>query len=235
MTTKQIRRVGADGKLYFTFNLWAMYEVQPPYDDVFNYLITGVEFDETTETEYFYIESAGKELPARFSVQQLELLLTQLPYEIKELGEPVELPLLMEEAKAFYAAKRAEMKKANIKENEKLKGTSWDSYQKAIKSLKENLCYAVSVHDEARAVMFGNKIAELETEVETLLRVQGVDERILRKVPDCPLCFDTGLKDGKLCDCARKNEQQIKKFNTLKRLVERTSPKTRVVQKFDMP
>lgn len=233
-TAKQIRRVGADGKLYFAFNLWATYEVQPPYDDVFNYQITELEFDEATETEYYRIESAGEELQARFSVQQLELLLAQLPYEIKESGEPVELPLLTEEVKAFYAAKRAELKLANVKENEKLKGTSWDSYQKSLKSLKEKLCYAVSQDDKEQTIMLGNKIKELEMEMENLLRVQGINEKVLRKLPDCPQCFDTGVKDGIICACARESAQKIKTFNALRRLVANTPPKTRAVQKSDI-
>ncbi len=216
---KQARRIGADGKLYFTYNLKAEYEMRPPFSTPFNYRVIGVEFDEPTETEYYRIESAGEELPARFSVAQLEILFAQLPHtEIAE-GEPVELPLLLEEVKAFYAAKRSEAKKANVRENEKLKGTSWNSYLQAVKSLKDNLCYAVSLHDEVQAVALGNRITELETQMQQLLTAKNVDERILRKVADCPLCKDTGVKDGKICDCARVMGDKIKTFNALKRLI----------------
>lgn len=229
MTNKQERRVGADGKLYFTFNLGAVYELRPHFGKAFTYRVIKCEFDEATETEYFYIESAGEELPNRYTVQQLNFMLAQLPHEQTVEGEPIELPLLTEEVKAFYAAKRSELKKANVRENEKLKGTTWDSNQKAVKALKEKLCYTVSENDKEQTVLIGNKIKELEAEMERLLKAKGVDERILRKVPDCPLCCDTGFVDGKLCDCARRNEQKIKTFNALKRLVASAPPKTRAV------
>lgn len=229
MTNKQIRRVGADGKLYFTYNLREEIKLLPPVGAPFTVRVLACEFDDDTETEYYRIESAGEELPARFSVQQLELLFAQFPHEESNAGEPEELPLLTEEVKAYYAAKRSELKKANVRENEKLKSTAWDSNQKAVKALKEKLCYTVSENDKEQTVLIGNKIKELEAEMERLLKAKGVDERILRKVPDCPLCYDTGFIVGKLCDCARRNEQKIKTFNALKRLVVSAPPKTRAV------
>lgn len=219
MSDKQARRIGADGKLYFKYNLKAEYEMRPPFSDPFKYRVIGVEFDEATETEYYRIESAGEELPARFSVAQVEILFAQLPHAEVAEGEPVELPLLLEEVKAFYAAKRSEAKKANVRENEKLKGTSWNAYMQTVKSLKENLCYAVSIHDEEQTATLGNRIAQLETEMQQLLTARNVDERILRKIADCPLCHDTGVKDGKICDCARVMNDKIKTFNALKRLI----------------
>lgn len=72
MSDKQARRIGADGKLYFTYNLKAEYEMRPPFSTPFNYRVIGVEFDEPTETEYYRIESAGEELPARFPLRSLK-------------------------------------------------------------------------------------------------------------------------------------------------------------------
>ena len=63
-------RIGEDGKLYFTYNQGAEYTVTPPIIAPLVYRIAACEFDETTKKEYYRIQSAGADLPARFSVQQ---------------------------------------------------------------------------------------------------------------------------------------------------------------------
>ncbi len=221
MTNNQERRKGADGKLYFTFNQGAEFEMRPPYSDVFNYRIIKCEFDELTETEYYRIESAGEELPARYSVSQLKFMLSQLPYEQKIKGDSVELPLLLEEVRAFFAAKFKELKKANIKENDKLKGTSWNSNLQAIKTISENLRYYRANGDQEKADELQANLEKLEAEQKKILTEKGVDVRILTKATDCPLCNDTGIKDGKICTCARDMADKIKAYNAELRLARR--------------
>lgn len=225
MTNKQERRVGADGKLYFTFNLGAVYELRPHFGEAFTYRVIECEFDEATETEYFYIESAGEELPNHYTVQQLNFMLAQLPHEQTVEGEPIELPLLTEEVKAFYAAKRSELKKANVAENEKVKGTAWNTNLKAIKGVSENLCYATAQKDTAQMIELATRLDELNAEQAKILQEKGANERILRKVPDCPVCGDTGITDGKFCDCARANAENIKAYNALRRLSDNPPPR----------
>lgn len=214
---KQAHRVGEDGILYFTYNQGAEYELHPKFADTFRYLVLSCEFDEPTETEYYRIESAGKELPARFSVNQLEFLLSRIPCEQVSAGEPVELPLLAEEVKAFFAVKRKEVNKANAAENTKLKGTSYFSIDTAKRNISENLRLFRSVGDE-RAAALEKKLKELSAEQEKILTEKGIDLKVLTKTPDCKECGDSGIKDGKICTCARNLTVQIKAFNAAKRL-----------------
>ena len=215
---KQAFKQGTDGRLYFTFNLSAEYTLLPPFSAPFTYRVVECGFDEETETEYFRIESAGGELPLRFTVKQLNFMISQLPHELTFEGESVELPLLQSEVKAFYAAKRSELKKANVAENEKVKGTAWNSNLQAIKGVRQNLCYATAQNDTAKMIELATRLDELNAEQTKILQEKGADERILRKVPDCDICGDTGITNGKICDCARANEEKIKVYNALKRL-----------------
>lgn len=219
---KQERREGADGRLYFTYNLNAEYEMRPPYSDVFNYRIVECEFDELTETEYFRIESAGEELPARYSVSQLKFMLAQLPYEQTVEGEPFELPLLLEEVRAFFGEKFKQLKKANVRENDKLKGTKYEANKQTLADLRENLRFRRANGDQDRANELQANLTKLEAEQQKILTEKGIDVRILTKATDCLICNDTGISpDGKICTCARALAGKIKAYNAELRLARR--------------
>lgn len=213
-------RLGADGKLYFKYNKGAEYELHPQFADPFRYLVLSCELDEQTETEYYRIESAGEELPARFSVSQLEFMLSHRPCEQVSVGEPVELPLLAEEVKAFFAAKRKDVNKANAAENAKLKGTAYFSIDTAKRSITENLRLFRSVGDE-RAAALEKKLQELSAEQEKILTEKGIDLKVLTKTPDCKECGDSGMKDGRICACALAMADKIKAYNAEVRLSRR--------------
>lgn len=215
---KQTYKQGEDGRLYFTYNLGAEYEMQPPVGEAFIIRIIECEFDEGDQGEYYRIESAGNELPMRYSVKQLEFMLRQLPSEKIEAGELVEIPLLREEVSAYFAAKLTERKKANVQENEKLKGTAYNSNLKAIKNISERLRYYKSSGDLVTAKKLEEALKKVEDEQSTLLDKKKVDARILRKVPDCSECCDTGILNGEICACAHEIADKIKVYNAEKRL-----------------
>lgn len=215
---KQTYKQGEDGRLYFTYNLGAEYEIRPPDGEAFIIRIIECGFDADTEVEYYRIESAGKELPMRYSVKQLEFLLRQLPFKEINAGELIEIPLLREEVRAYFAAKLTELKKANVQENEKLKGTAYNSNLKAIKNISERLRYYKSSGDLIRAKELEEALKKVEAEQATLLDEKKVDERILRKVPDCSECCDTGILNGGICACAYEIADKIKAYNAEKRL-----------------
>lgn len=215
---KQTYKQGENGRLYFTYNLGAGYEMRPPIGEAFNVRIIECEFDDDTEAEFYRIESAGKELPMRYSAKQLEFMLRQLPCEEIEAGELVEIPLLLEEVKAYFAAKLSERKKANVKENEKLKGTAYNSNLKAIKNITERLRYYKTSGDPVRAKELEEALKKIEAEQATLLDDKKVDARVLRKVPDCSECCDIGILNGEICACAYEIAEKIKAYNAAKRI-----------------
>ncbi len=211
-------KVGVDGRLYYTYNVGAKYEVLPPVNAPFTYEFISCTWDAPTETEYYRIKSAGKELSARFSVNQIKAMLAQFPHEKKADGEPVELPLLLSEVRTYYAAKLKQLRKANVQENEKLKGTKYNGNLQSIKTLSENLRFYVSNGDEARAKELQAELSKLEAEQAKLLDEKKVDLKILHKKADCELCNDTGIKDGQICECAYLITDKIKAYNASERL-----------------
>ncbi len=210
-------RIGEDGKLYFTYNQGAEYTVTPPIIAPLVYRIAVCEFDETTKKEYYRIQSAGAELPARFSVQQVDLMLSQYPCTITA-GEPQELPLLLEEVQEFFTKKRKELSKANKAENQKLKGTEWNKNLQARAAALDNLDFYRSQGNAAKVVELEKKLAKIEAELKKILTDKGVDLKILTKQSDCDICNDTGVIDGQICACARPMANAIKLYCAAKRL-----------------
>lgn len=211
-------RIGEDGKLYFTYNQGAEYTVTPPIIAPLVYRIAVCEFDETTKKEYYRIQSAGADLPARFSVQQVNLMLSQYPCTQTAAGEPQELPLLLDEVQQFYTKKRKELNKANKAENAKLKGTAWNKNLQARAAALDNLDFYRSQGNAAKVAELEKKLAEIEAELNKILTDKGVDLKILTKQSDCEVCNDTGVLDGQICECARKLTPAIKLYCAAKRL-----------------
>ena len=148
-------------------------------------------------------------------------MLAQFPNEQTEEGEPVELPLLAEEVKAFYAAKRKELARENVKENDKLKGTAWNTNLKLIKTMSANLRYYQNNGNTAQAAELAKELEKVKAEQAKLLADKKVNYRILTKAADCEACHDTGLINGEICECARAITEQIKAFNAAERLAVR--------------
>ncbi len=217
-TTSPAYRIGDDGKLYFKYNLGAVYELRPPVGAAITYRVAACELDELTGKEYFRIESAGAELPARFSIQQVDLMLSQYPCTITAAGEPQELPLLLEEVQQFYTKKRKELSKANKAENQKLKGTECNKNLQARAAALDNLDFYRSQGNAAKVAELEKKLAKIEAELKKILTDKGVDLKILTKQSDCDICNDTGVIDGQICACARPMANAIKLYCAAKRL-----------------
>lgn len=211
-------RIGDNGKLYFKFNQGAEYTVTPLIDKPFVYKILSCKLDELTGKEYYRIQSAGKELPSRFSIQQVELLLAKYPCTTTAAGEPQELPLLLDEVQQFYTKKRKELSKANKAENAKLKGTEWNKNLQARAAALDNLDFYRSQGNAAKVAELEKKLAEIEAELNKILTDKGVDLKILTKQSDCEVCNDTGVIDGQICACARPMANAIKLYCAAKRL-----------------
>ncbi len=214
-------RIGTDGKLYFKYNQGAEYTVTPTVGAPFSYRVAACEFDEDTGKEYYRIESAGAELPARFSVSQVDCMLAQFPCTQSAEGVPQELPLFSNEVKEFYDKKRKMLNKENIAENAKLKGTHFNKNKSAIDTVRDNLLFYRSSGNAAKVAELEKKLDELEAEQKKILTEKGVDVRVLTKTPDCPVCSDTGFKDGKICECAYKQAAAIKSYCAAKRLAKK--------------
>lgn len=217
-TTSPAYRIGDDGKLYFKYNLGAVYELRPPVGAAITYRVAACELDELTGKEYFRIESAGAELPARFSVKDVELMLAQFPRTQSADGVPQELPLFPDEVKEFYNKKRKMRDKENLIENKKLKGTTWNKTLQARATVDDNLLFYRSSGNAAKVAELEKKLEELNAELKKILTEKNVDLKILTKAPDCTACNDTGIIGCKICECAHKSTAAIKSYCAAKRL-----------------
>jgi hypothetical protein len=54
--------------------------------------------------------------------------------------------------------------------------------------------------------------------MEKILTAAKVDEAVLKKTYRCEKCFDNGLIDGKICECAMERAEAIKRYNAFLRL-----------------
>lgn len=211
-------RIGENGKLYFTYNQGAEYTVKPRVGKPFVYKILSCELDELTGKEYYRIQSAGKELPARFSVSQVGLLLAKFPCTQTVEGEPQELPLLLEEVQQFFKKKGKEFSKANKAENKKLKGTDWNKSLQARAAALDNLDFYRAQGNAAKVAELEEQLSKIEAERKKILTDNNVDLKILTKQPDCEACGDTGVIDGQICACAHAMANAIKLYCAAKRL-----------------
>lgn len=142
----------------------------------------------------------------------------QFPHELTDEGEPVELPLLLEEVREYFAAKAKLLAKANITENAKLKGTKFNANLQAIAAAKESLRFEQANGNVAKTDKLQTTLEKLKAEQKKILTDKHVDELILHIVPACKICNDTGIAEGKICECALAIADKIKAFNAALRL-----------------
>ena len=207
-----------DGRLYFNYPVGAEFEFTTAASKRFSLRIVDCEYE--NGTEYYYLESAGKKLPARFSVDKLEKQLTAAPYEILSAGEWQELPLLVEEVQRYYQERTKELNFDNVEANNKLKGTEYKALVRAASSLKKRLMLAEADEREADAAQIRKALSDNSVKRAQILADKGIDYKVLTKVKDCELCGDTGIVDGKICECAIERTEQIKTFNAALRMAE---------------
>ncbi len=210
--------VGEDGRLYFNYPVGAELEFRTAAGKRFSLRIVGCEYEDGKE--YYHLESEGKKLPSRFSVERLEKQLNAAPCEILSAGELQELPLLVEEVQRYYEERTKERNFANVEANSKLKGTEYHKLLTATGGLKRRLMLAEADGRAADAAQIQQALDENKAKRVRILTEKGIDYKILTKVPDCELCGDTGLVDGEICKCAIERAEQIKTFNAALRLAE---------------
>lgn len=219
MTEQKKPYVGDDGRLYFNYPVGAEYEFRNSAGARFSLRIVACEYEDGKE--YYYLVSAGRELPARFSVEKLEIQLNAMPYEIISEGERQELPLLMEEVQTYYREKSKELNFANVQANEKLNGTNYKKLIQLNAKLNKRLWLAQSDGREDDAAEIMKLIQENTAACMKIIEDKGVDINALTKQRKCVFCRDTGVVNGAICICAIDNAESIKAFNAALRLEER--------------
>lgn len=210
MTEAKKPYIGEDGGLYFNYAVGAEYVFRAAGVE-FSQRIIACEYE--NGKEYYRLESAGKLLPTRFSVPELEILLARLPYVQTAEGEREKLPLLKEEVKEYFAQMYKERNFANAKENEKLKGTEHGKLNNAYGTLKKKLMLAQADDRTADIAEIKKQMQENEAAREKIIKDKNVDKALLIKKIICEKCNDTGLIGEEICACAIARTEQIKAYN----------------------
>lgn len=216
MTEPKKPYVGEDGRLYFNYPLGAEYEFTTAARKRFSLRIVDCEYE--GGTEYYYLESAGKILPTRFSVEKLEKQLAAMPYETICEGERQELPLLLEEVESYFAERTKERNFANVEANKQLNGTDYRKLVNAQSGIRRRLMLAEADGREDDIVNIKKELEQNAAARGKILAAKNIDYKVLTKVPDCPICGDTGIVDGEICECALERAEQIKAYNAALRL-----------------
>lgn len=221
-------RIGENGRLYFNFNVRAVYRFTDIHGQVFDYEITASEYCGTTE--YYNVSVNGLSSPAPISANRLNFLLS-VPSSIGMLnvatlnpGEPQELPLLIDEVKLFYvkqAERRAQSKKAAKQALEK---TKYAETEKAIKALYAPIAFAENMGNATKSAELNSQLDTLENQRREILKKANVDLSLFEpRQPSCPKCKDFGSVDNVICSCAFARAEEIKSFAAAQRIAERLS------------
>lgn len=200
---------GTDGRIYFQYNIGAELRFTPQSGVPFTYKIT--ECDYSDGKEYYTIEVDGKELSKRYEAKEITLLLSFMPHDVIAYGVLTELPLTVDEVKEYYEAKAKALKAANTQANQELKDTD---YFKLLKK-RVNVARSLSIAQADESGEVEDLAAELKSvddTIEKILTEKKIDKAVLRKVPSCAVCNDTGLVRGEICLCALSNSKAIKSF-----------------------
>ena len=116
-----------------------------------------------------------------------------------------------DEVKEYYEAKAKALKAANTQANQELKDTD---YFKLLKK-RVNVARSLSIAQADESGEVEDLAAELKSvdeSIEKILTEKKIDRAVLRKVPNCAVCNDTGLVRGEICLCALSNSKAIKSF-----------------------
>lgn len=239
--------IGKNGRLYFTYGKGAAFELYGRESDDPISSITIVDCGlspEEVESYSFVIRSADGKVSreAIEPLERLEELLNAGAAEQTEAGDAVEVPLTVKEVKWFYSAQRTRRKKgieqankilseseptkkSEGKKNKKDKPPEGEEYSQLLKEqemLEKYIALAIVAGEEIPAVLSEKYRALCERRKE-YIEAKNVPFLLFYPEEICPVCKNTGLAEGSICECARKKSAEIKKFCAMQRVKRRLS------------
>jgi hypothetical protein len=128
----------------------------------------------------------------------------------------VRYPLLSDEVKSYYNAKRSELSKARQAAERQLAETNFRAIEKRLEALwiGRGVSYEEREHQER----------ELLEERARIINELNIDPRVLATEPECECCKDTGFtKYNQICSCANRRSDIIQNY-CAKRRIQRVSP-----------
>ncbi len=207
---------GDDGKLYFNFAVGLSVLIRERIGkEIKEYAltVTGCHYDGATE--YYDVERDGLPLPSQQSANRVKFLVSR--YGVKTLAAGVrrELPLLLEEVKAYYES-REQWHAWALRKAESL--PRYDTLSRAASSYSQPIGIALAYERTEEAARLQQEQFKAQRELEQYLTENGIQPYLLKEPPHCQSCGGKGyLPGGKICRCALAQTAKIKEYNAAKR------------------
>lgn len=208
--------VGSDGKLYFNFAQGLkvqMYGSDCDKNENYVYEIVGCHY--IGITEYYDVEIDGVLLPQPNSANRVKYLISRYGVKTLASGKRLEMPLTVEEVKAYFAYIEHKHEQA-IREAGKL--TEYVALKIAANQLVSQIGYAQAFGKTAEADALEEQRAELERRAAAELQAHDIDPNEIKEPTQCSKCGGRGYIYNHICTCAISHTQTIKDFNAKQRL-----------------
>lgn len=204
--------IGEDGRLYFNYGVGAKYSIKED-DKEYVFEITGCRYSDTN-VEYYKCTHNGKPYWNEFTANRIHLILNFDLFETISEGERRELPLTVDEVKA-YAYGKATARAAAVKS---LGNTDYFAKDKELRSIMIEKTFAEVRGQADKLAELTTKEKQLRTKQASILQSKKIDPEILKEILFCSECGETGVTAGnKVCACAKKLQKDIKEYNAILR------------------
>lgn len=204
--------IGEDGRLYFNYGVGAKYSIKED-DREYVFEITDCRYADNN-VEYYTCTNNGEPFWNEFSANRIHFLLNFGLHETISEGKRCELPLTVNEVKAFAYGK-ATARAAAVKS---LGNTDYFAKDKELLSIGIEKAFAEVNGQTDKLAELTAKEKQLRAKQATILQGKNIDPAILRESIFCSNCGETGVTSGnKVCACAKKLQKEIKDYNAILR------------------
>ena len=205
-------KVGEDGRLYFNYGVGAQYSIKDKGKE-YIFEIVDCRYDER-EVEYYKCTNNGVPFWNEFSANRIHYVLNFGLHETISEGVRRELPLTVDEVKAFATGKAT----ARVVVVKSLGNTDYFAKDKELKSIEIEKVFAECHGQQDKLSELTKREKELRGKQEQILKTKNIDPSILKEVEFCSDCNRTGVTfSNKVCVCAKKLENEIKSYNAILR------------------
>ena len=208
--------VGKDGKLYFNFAQgleMSMHGNDCDKNADYIYKIVGCHY--IGNTEYYDYEIDGVPQPQPNSANRVKYMLSRYGVKMLACGERQELPLTVEEVKAYFKYQEQRREQA---QQDASKLTDYVALIVAAKELGIQAGRARAYERTAEAEALEAQLAELNRRAADELTVHGINPIDIAEPERCKKCDGKGFIYNHICECAISHAQEIKAFNASNRL-----------------
>ncbi len=207
---------GKDGKLYYNFAIGLkvqMHGSDCDKNEDYTYELVGCHYIGTTE--YYDVEINGVPLPQPNSANRVKYLISRYGLRTLNSGERQELPLTVEEVKAYFNHLESRREYYQKKASEL---TEYCGTIAALRCMDVDKGLEMARGNDEAAAALDARIEELKSKAEDELRAHGIAPEDIAEPERCPECGGRGYVYNHICACAIPHTQAIKDFNAKRRL-----------------